>query len=124
MPLDADQYQIRRTYRNRCAVGTKAPKRNENGNLIGEVFTPLQTLGYKTASFTQIDQQFYGDVLNKVSHKIEIPPSKIIQQRQQALTVQMDGQLFNIRQLDSSNYNRWFLYLERITKKGIDNDGK
>lgn len=124
MPLDIDQYQVRRTYRNRCVLGLVEPKRNEHGNLVGDVFTPLQKLGYKRASFTQVDQQFYGEIINRLDVKIEIPPSKIIRQRQQSLTVKLDGQLYNIKQLDESNYKRWFLYLSKITKKGVVKDGE
>ena len=124
MPLDVDQYAIRRTYRNRAVIGISEPKRNTHGNLVGTEFKPMQTLGYKPATITQIDQQFYSEVINRVDMKIEIPPSKIIKQRQQSLTVKMDGQLYNIKEIDESNYRRWFLYLSKITKKGVVNDGE
>lgn len=124
MPLDADQYAIRRTYRNGTAyIGEHKPKRNENGNLIGNDFVPIQKLAYKVATLTQIDQQWYGDVVNKISKKIEIPPSQLIRERQNALTVKIDDTFYNVKQLDDGNAKRWYLYLEKATKKGTIHNG-
>lgn len=124
MPLDVDQYAIRRTYRNGTAyIGENKPKRNENGNLVGYEFVPAQKIAYKVATLTQTDAQFYGDVVDKVSKKIEIPPSKIIRERQNALTVKIDETYYNVKQLDDGNARRWYLYLEKNTKKGTVHNG-
>lgn len=124
MPLDVDQYNIRRVYRSGVAyVGEYKTVRNELGNAVGYEFTPQQKLAYKVSSLTQTDLQFYGETINRVSKKIEIPQSPIIRKRKDTITVKIDDQMYNISQLDASNDRRWYLYLEKATKKGTVNNG-
>ena len=119
MPLDADQCAIRRTYRNGIAyIGEHKTKRNANGNIIGNDFESIQKIAYKVATLTQTDALFYGDVINEVAKKIEIPASPIIRERQNSLTVKIDDTFYNVKQLDDGNARRWYLYLEKVTKKG------
>lgn len=124
MPLDVDQYNIRRTYRNRNAVlGVYKTQRNELGNNIGSQFIPKQKLAYKLASLTQTDIAFYGETLNRVSRKLEIPPSPIIRDNKDTLYVKIVDDIYNISQVDTTNNNRWYVYLEKTTKGGLIDNG-
>lgn len=124
MPLDVDQYNIRRLYRSGTAyMGYEKSIRNELGNTTGYRFDAKQKIAYKIASLTQTDIQFYGETINRVSKKIEIPQSPMIRNRENTLAVMIDDQVYNISQLDATNDRRWYLYLEKSTKKGTVHNG-
>lgn len=124
MPLDVDQYNVRRTYRSGRAYLVE-PKtiRNENGAIIGETYETKQRLAYKLASLTQIDRVWLGEIINRVSKKIEIPYSPIIKERENTLVVEIDHQYYNIAQIDITLGRNMFLYLEKTTKKGTKLNG-
>ena len=124
MPLDVDQYNVRRTYLSgRAYLVEPTTKRNDNGVVIGTDYAVKQRLAYKMATLTQIDRVWLGEIVNRVSKKIEIPYDKSIKEREKTLTIQIDDQYYNIAQMDINLGRNMFLYLERATKKGTKNNG-
>lgn len=124
MPLDVDQYNVRRIYwSGRAYLVEPTTTRNENGVVIGTTYEQKQRLAYKMATLTQIDRVWLGEVVNRVSKKIEIPYDKSIKEREKTLTIQIEDQYYNIAQMDINLGRNMFLYLERATKKGTKNNG-
>lgn len=124
MPLDVDQYNVRRTYRSgRAELLEVKTTRNENGAIIGETYDVKQKLAYKLGTLTQIDRVWLGEIVNRVSKKIEIPYSPIIKEREKTLTVKIDEQYYNIAEIDITLGRNMFLYLEKATKKGTKLNG-
>lgn len=124
MPLDIDQYNVRRTYLSgRAYLVEPTTQRNENGVVTGTKYEVKDRLAYKAATLTQIDRVWLGEVVNRVSKKIEIPYNQMIKEREETLTIKIDEQYFNIAQIDINLGRNMFLYLERATKKGTKNNG-
>lgn len=124
MPLDIDQYNVRRTYRSgRAYLVEPTTIRNENGNIVGSEYEVKQRLAYKVASLTQIDRVWLGEIINRVSKKIEIPYNQKIKEREKTITIMIDNQYYNIAQIDINIGRNMFLYLEKATKKGTGANG-
>lgn len=119
MPLDKDQYNVRRTYLSGNAIlAEPQTKRNEIGNVIGETYNELGTLAYNIGTLTQTDRIWLGDAVTRVSKKIEVPYNPLIKQRTKTINILIDGQAYNIAQIDINMGRNMFLYLEKVTKKG------
>lgn len=76
MPLDIDQYNVRRYYRNGALRITKeVTKRNPaTGAMIGKESVDVFRLKYKQASLTSDDAKFMSSqVLQSITKKVEIP---------------------------------------------------
>lgn len=119
MPLDKDQYNIRRTYlAGRAILAEPQTQRNEIGNVIGETYNELGTLAYNIGTLTQTDRIWLGDAVTRVSKKIEVPYNPLIKERTKTINILIDNEAYNIAQIDINMGRNMFLYLEKVTKKG------
>lgn len=119
MPLDIDQYNVRRYYRHgMIRITTETTKRNpETGAIIGKESVDLFKFKYKQASMTSEDAKMMtSQVLQRIKKKIEIPYSyELDHQDQSQLMAYVDNIKYNIEKTEPTYNNRMFIYLSAVS---------
>lgn len=119
MPLDIDQYNVRRYYRHgMIRITTEKTKRNpETGAIIGKESVDLFKFKYKQASMTSEDAKMMtSQVLQRIKKKIEIPYSYELDHYDQSqLMAYVDNLKYNIEKTEPTYNNRMFIYLSAVS---------
>lgn len=119
MPLDIDQYNVRRYYRHGMVrITTETTKRNpETGAIIGKESVDLFKFKYKQASMTSEDAKMMtSQVLQRIKKKIEIPYSYELDHHDQSqLMAYVDNIKYNIEKTEPTYNNRMFIYLSAVS---------
>lgn len=120
MPLDVDQYNVRRVYRNGLAnLVTVKTKRDPLTNaIIGKESVTVMSFKYSHKSITQADVKILGDLIQRISKKIEIRYNqKFYELDLSQYDVKIDNVHYNIRHTETNFGRNHFLYLEAVTSK-------
>lgn len=121
MPLDIDQYNVRRYYRNGALRITKeVTKRNPaTGAMIGKESVDIFRLKYKQASLTSDDAKFMSSqLLQSITKKVEIPYQYELDHSDWSkYMVYIDNVKYNIEKVETNFNSRMFVYLSTVSSK-------
>lgn len=120
LPLDKDQYNVRRYYRNGVLIvlEQKTTRNPKTGAIIGKTSTEKFKFKYAQASLTALDAKFMGEIVQRVKKKVEIPYNYEFDHSDHSkLSVKIDDVSYNIEQVEPTYNNRMFVYLSTVTGK-------
>lgn len=118
MPLDVDQYNVRRYHRNGyLSVTEDTPKRDpKTGALLGKTSVEKYRFRYSQASLTSDDVKILGNVVERVNKKVEIPYHYEFDHSDHAKQgVIIDNVKYNIEKVDTTYNSRVFIYLSTVS---------
>lgn len=125
MPLDVDQYNVRRYHRNGYLSITedKAKRDPQTGALIGKVSEEKFRFRYSQASLTSDDTKILSSVIERISKKVEIPYDYKFDHTDHApQSVVIDNVKYNLEKVDTTYNSRMFLYLSTVsTNREVNN---
>ena len=121
MPLDVDQYNVRRYYRNGYMVVTeeKSVRDPQTGALTGKTSKEVFRFKYKQASLTTADTKMMStNVIQRITKKVEVPYLVTFDHADHAkLMVTIDNMKYNIERVEPTYNNTMFVYLSSVSNK-------
>lgn len=127
MPLDIDQYNVRRTYRDGYLkfMETKTKRNPDTNAVIGrELVEKAPKQRYSVSAITNQDVTQYGSVIQRVSKKVKIPFSLNYNSFDWSkVIVKIENQEYNVAQIDIRYERDLYLYLQDVSERRTNQNG-
>lgn len=125
MPLDKDNYRVRRYYRHGILelIQQKTTRNPKTGAITGKASVVIGRMKYERSAFTNSDASFWGEKIQRVKLKVVVPYSREFETLDHSkVNVKINNTEYNIEMVDTQTYNdRMFIYLAAVTgRKGGD----